>query len=123
MTYKVWNTLERPAECNVEAVSGDLVYFSFNFVFLVQRTNNENNIICFKYKEGEQTFLEVVEKFLHWCKKEKIQYFRIEGNSRRYKFLLHPKCLEEVKRKGSSILFDDEQSKRIGRNVFYVRVY
>ena len=84
-------------ELQVRAVRGDDVFSSNGFLFLIQRTNDWNNIICFKLSQCSpinefrkckgQTFMKAVIECYLFLKMNGIKYFRVEGNTRRYFFL------------------------------------
>ena len=97
--YHVWNRLVPldDEELQVRAVRGDNVFSSNGFLFLIQRTNGWNNIICFKLSQCSpinefreckgQTFMKAVIECYLFLKMNGIKYFRVEGNTRRYFFL------------------------------------
>ena len=84
-------------ELQVRAVRGDDVFSSNGFLFLIQRTNGWNNINCFKLSQCSpinefreckgQTFMKAVIECYLFLKMNGIEYFRVEGNTRRYFFL------------------------------------
>ena len=97
--YHIWNRLVPldDEELQVRAVRGDDVFSSNGFLFLIQRTNGWNNIICFKLSQCSpinefrkckgQTFMKAVIECYLFLKMNGIKYFRVEGNTRRYFFL------------------------------------
>ena len=97
--YHVWNRLVPldDEELQVRAIRGDDVFSSNGFLFLIQRTNGWNNIICFKLSQCSpinefrkckgQTFMKAVIECYLFLKINGIKYFRVEGNTRRYFFL------------------------------------
>lgn len=97
--YHVWNRLVPldDEELQVRAVRGDDVFSSNGFLFLIQRTNDWNNINCFKLSQCSpinefreckgQTFMKAVIECYLFLKMNGIKYFRVEGNTRRYFFL------------------------------------
>ena len=97
--YHVWNRLVPldDEELQVRAVRGDDVFSSNGFLFLIQRKNDWNNIICFKLSQCSpinefrkckgQTFMKAVIECYLFLKINGIKYFRVEGNTRRYFFL------------------------------------
>ena len=97
--YHVWNRLVplNDPELQVRAVRGDNVFASNGFLFLIQRTNDYNNIICFKLSQRSpvnnfreckgQTFMKAVIECYLFFKMNGIKYFRVEGNTKRYFFL------------------------------------
>ena len=97
--YHIWNRLVPldDEELQVRAVRGDDVFSSNGFLFLIQRTNDWNNINCFKLSQCSpinefreckgQTFMKAVIECYLFLKMNGIKYFRVEGNTRRYFFL------------------------------------
>lgn len=97
--YHVWNRLVPldDEELQVRAVRGDDVFSSNGFLFLIQRTNDWNNINCFKLSQCSpinefreckgQTFMKAVIECYLFLKMNGIKYFRVEGNTKRYFFL------------------------------------
>lgn len=96
--YHVWNRLVPvDEELQVRAVRGDNVFASNGFLFLIQRTNDFNNIICFSLSKCSpvnnfrkckgQTFMKAVIECYLFFKMNGIRYFRVEGNTKRYFFL------------------------------------
>lgn len=96
--YHVWNRLvPNDEELQVRAVRGDNVFASNGFLFLIQRTNDYNNIICFKlskcspvnnFRECKgQTFMKAIIDCYLFFRLNGIRYFRVEGNTKRYLFL------------------------------------
>lgn len=96
--YHVWNRLvPNDEELQVRAVRGDNVFASNGFLFLIQRINDYNNIICFKlskcspvnnFRECKgQTFMKAIIDCYLFFKLNGIRYFRVEGNTKRYFFL------------------------------------
>lgn len=97
--YHIWNRLVPldDEELQVRAVRGDDVFSSNGFLFLIQRTNSWNNIICFKLSQCSpinefrkckgQTFMKAVIECYLFLKINGIKYFRVEGNTKRYFFL------------------------------------
>lgn len=85
---ELWNSLEKPDECDEVAESGDIVTEIDDVMFLCQRRENCNNIICFKRTEGSSLkSIRAMFKFIAYLYDNGIRYVRIEGSSNRYKFL------------------------------------
>lgn len=121
MTYKVWNKLPKPEECNVTATEKDLLYVTGGYMFLIMTESEINNVVCFRYlPKGKTTFKEALRQFLYWCKNNHIQYLRVEGNTRRYNFITRPEFFPNLKKNGLSVIKDTSITDR---NVFYVKVY
>lgn len=124
--YHVWNRLvplDDP-ELKIKAISGDIVFSSNGFLFLIQRKEDFNNIVCFSlskcspinnFRKGKgQTFMKAINDVYYILKTFNIPYFRIEGNNRRYWFLL------KLKDKRFNILKDMSITNR---NVLYGRIF
>lgn len=90
MSIDEWNELDKPVECEEYAEEGDIIEIINNVIFLCQRTNNCNNIICFLQDPTDCNITHIKDMF-RFCiilwEKYGIEYVRVEGNSRRYKFL------------------------------------
>lgn len=112
LPYSAWNvTVPEHEELYGEAAEEDYVLHIDGFFFLIQRKNECNNILCFRYsKEG--TFLKAITQLVEWCKEHSIQYIRVEGNTKRYFFLAKTGLGEVIK---------DADIK--DRNVFYCKLY
>lgn len=111
-----WNQIEKESEINYPAEDGDIVISIYGVMFLIQRTNNVNNIICFRIKKSKKTFLNCLFLLKDFLCMKKIQYIRVEGNLRRYFFLA------KIKNAGRMYnVIQDRMNKE--RNVFYVRLY
>lgn len=111
-----WNSLVKPTkEVDVTAVEGDLVIEIGGIVYLLQRKNDINNVVCFRHKETKMSTLESFFAYRKWLVSKCIQYIRVEGNIRRYKFLskLNP-CSEY------DVIQDTDEKDR---NVFYLKLY
>lgn len=116
-----WNSLNLPEECDYEAKEGiDREFFYGGFAFLV---NLNGNVICLRYKKSKTTFKEALRRFLKFCVTNEIQYLRVEGNCKRYNFLMNPHLFPRLKNKGLDVKKHFTESERLGRNVFYVKVY
>lgn len=111
-----WNQMPKPEECNTPALENDLVFEIDNTIVLVQRKNAVNNIILFKNKPGTLKLKAFCEKLYRLLIAHGIQYIRVEGNSRRYFFLLKLKKYFP----GMNTIQVDEKA---GRNVFYCKLY
>lgn len=84
----LWNSLEKPEECNAIAEDGDIVTEIDDVMFLCQRRNGFNNIICFKRSEGSSiSSIRAMFKFIAYLYDKGVRYVRIEGATKRYKFL------------------------------------
>lgn len=115
-----WNLMIKPEACDVEAKQSDLCYFTSDFAFMVERDNDINNVLCFRYRRGEETFKQAVRKFVWELRFQKIQFIRVTG---RYLFMLRKTFLEEEKASGTNIFYDREESDREQENVFFVKLW
>lgn len=83
------------------------------YVFVVQTKDGFNNVIFAKDEEDKSsmTLRDVFGIFYLFCFYHKLQFLRIEGSPRRYKFLkkMFPFC-------------HFVQEKNQGRNIFYVKL-
>ena len=124
--YHVWNRLvPNDEELQVRAVRGDNVFSSNGFLFLIQRINDYNNIICFKLSQCSpvnkfreckgQTFMKAVIECYLFFKMNGIKYFRIEGNTKRYFFL-------QKFGKKSHLFNLIKDGKSTERNIFYGKI-
>ena len=124
--YHVWNRLvplDDP-ELRIKAIRGDIVFSSNGFLFLIQRKKDFNNIVCFSLSKCSpinnfrkckvQTFMKAIDDVYYILKTFNITYFRIEGNNRRYWFLL------KLKDKRFNIIKDLSITNR---NVLYGRIF
>lgn len=110
-----WNEYIKPtSEVDVQAEPGDYVIEIGGILFLLQRKNDFNNVVCFRTKKSSISVREVFMQYAKWLISQNIQYIRVEGNVRRYFFLqkLHP--AETTK-----VMYDYSVSDR---NVFYIKL-
>ena len=124
--YHVWNRLVplNDPELKIKAISVDVVFSSNGFLFLIQRKEEFNNIVCFSLSKCSpinnfrkckgQTFMKAIDDVYYILKTFNIIYFRIEGNNRRYWFLL------KLKDNRFNIVKDLSITNR---NVLYGRIF
>lgn len=112
--YTYWNKLKKPQECESVAQSNDIVCVIEDVVFLCQRKKKCNNIICFNLTERESiNHIKSMFKFALILKERyNIEYIRVEGNTKRYRFL------EKIFEK-NEVIKDITISDR---NVYYCRL-
>lgn len=116
LTVDDWNVINKESEVNYEAESGDIVLSIFGVLFLIQRKNDFNNIICFRFADSNKTFLRALFLLREYLEIKNIQYVRVEGDMSRYFFL--------SKIKNVNPNYNVLQDKSIkNRNVFYVQLY
>ena len=117
MTITYWNRLKKPnEEVNCKAVKGDMVFEIGGIIYLVQRKNDCNNIVCFRYRKSAMTLLQSFLLCRHRLIDCGIQYVRVEGNISRYLFL---EKLQKETGQGSGIVREQNNE----RNVYYIRLY
>lgn len=118
-----WNNLEKPTdEVDVESKNGDLEFFCGGFAWLVQMPSC--NVVCFKYKaDSKTTFKNSLRTFLFCLKNHRIQFIRVEGCPGRYRFLMNPNFFPVLKKRGLNVRYNKEESLKLRRDVFYVKVY
>lgn len=116
LTIDDWNVINKESEVNYEAESGDIVLSIYGVLFLIQRKNDFNNIICFRFADSNRTFLRSLFLLREYLEINNIQYVRVEGDLSRYFFL--------SKIKNVNPNYNVIQDKSIkNRNVFYVQLY
>ena len=119
LSYKTWNTLVKANyETDVEAFEDDLVFEASGIMFLVQRKNDCNNVVAQRLIHKPGTFMQAVIEFRKVMIENNIQFVRVEGNLKRYKFL--KKMLPKLFGNEVNIIKDDNVTDR---NVFYIKVY
>ena len=94
-----WNEIQKPSEIDVEAVDGDITEVIDNIIFLCQRTNNYNNICCLSLSNSPNCS-GAVRAMFKFCivlyEKYGVEFVRVEGNLKRYRFLEQLFSREEV---------------------------
>ena len=122
MTYlssNVWNTLVKANyETDIEAFEDDLVFEASGIMFLVQRKNGVNNVVAQRLVHKPGTFMQAIIEFRKVMIENTIQFIRVEGNLRRYKFL--NKMLPELF--GNEVDIVKDLSNK-DRNVYYIKCY
>lgn len=118
--YYYWNKLEKPSECDTEAIPDDLVYYDGGIIYLVQTKSGINNVICFRRKKTKTTIKQSFYHFRRFCIYHNIQYIRVEGNRKRYFFL---KMFEKgLAPQGYNVRKAEDESYQRQRNVFYIKL-
>ena len=113
-TIEYWNQYIKPTkEVDVEAVPGDLVVEIGGILYLIQRTNDTNNIVCFRTKKTGVTVEASFRMLRQYLLAKGIVYIRVEGNTRRYGWLAKVDVCD-----GYNVLKED----RTDRNVFYIKL-
>lgn len=113
MTHIDWNNYPKPSnEVDVKAEPEDYITEIGGILYLLQRTNQCNNVVCFRIRESDMTVLESFLEFRQHLMGLGIQYIRVEGNTRRYRFLA---------KLGLCSVLQDTDIKN--RNVFYIKLF
>lgn len=122
MTYlssNVWNSLIKANyETDIAAEEDDLVFEASGIMFLVQRKDDCNNVVAQKLIHKPGTFMQAITEFRKVMIENNIQFIRVEGNIRRYKFL--SKMLPRLFGDEVNIIQDYSIANR---NVFYIKCY
>ena len=118
LTALVWNTLEKNYDTDIMADENDIVFESNGIAFLIQTKEGFNNIVAQRLHFRPGTFKEAVKDVRKVCIENGIQFIRVEGNARRYKFLV--KMLAELF--GTEVDIVKDLSNK-DRNIYYVKVY
>lgn len=113
-TIDKWNNVSKDNESDDIAVDNDIIVEIDDVLFLCQRTNNYNNIICIALNEDRTIkHIRAMFKFIIMLKSfYNIEFIRIEGNQKRYKFL--EKIFEKTEVIRDTTILD--------RNVYYCRL-
>lgn len=116
-----WNSLPLPDICNTKATEKDYIFLFFGYAFLIETKNGCNNVIVYRFQKTKVTFLKAMIFFLKYCRSNRIQYIRVKG--KKYSFLLNEKFLAEYRKRGADAVKDEEQSKKLGTGVYYIKTY
>lgn len=111
-----WNIFPKIKEVDYDAENGDIVLEIYGVLFLIQKTNDMNNIICFRIERSNKTFLQALFRLYDYLVFNHIQFIRVEGTLSRYFFLSKVKGLSP----NYNVIKDNSITNR---NVFYVRLY
>ena len=116
----LWNDLEKTEETNAQSAPEDLETVINGVAFLIQRRNDINNVICQRVYNSPLNIKETFCEFVGFCRRNKIQYIRVEGNTKRYERLLK-KISELIP--GTDVVKAMAESFQLKRNVFYIKLY
>lgn len=87
-SIEYWNSLEKPDNVDVKAEEGDIVEIVNGVAFLLQTTDEYNNIVAYRVEKSDKS---IVWTLLEFCKilysKYHIGYVRVEGDKGKYRFL------------------------------------
>lgn len=87
-SIEYWNSLEKPENVSVVAEEGDIVEIVNGVAFLLQTTDEYNNIVAYRVEKSDKS---IVWTLLEFCKilysKYHIEYVRVEGDKGKYRFL------------------------------------
>lgn len=117
MDLEFWNNLKKDSETDATAEEGDLLTIIGGVAFLIQRRNDYNNVICIRVQPSRQSIKETILEFRLYCIQKEIQYIRVEGTTQRYNFL------KKIAPEGCCVHKHWTESKALGRNVFYIKLY
>lgn len=97
MTIDDWNNTPKTDEIDTIAVQGDIVELVDGILFLLQTTNNYNNVVCKRIAPNASN---LIHSFYRYClilnDIHQIEYIRVEGRKGRYSFLEKVFTREEV---------------------------
>lgn len=123
MTVKDFNEMQKPSSCDVVAKDPDLIFEIGGYVFLVQRTNDFNNVIMFYAQKPSVSVIKALEAFREYCILNDVIYLRLEMSKERklYKVFRywqkHNNDISEL-----NIVFSWDESLNNAAYVFYVRL-
>ena len=124
MLIEEWNKIPKDKETDVTAIEGDICTVIDGVAFLVQRTNDFNNVVCIRIAEPKQSILKTFCQFRAWCEQNKIQYFRVEGgNNHKYKLLYLVSREGQKQNKACNVVYDIDTSAEYNRYIYYVKAY
>ena len=87
-SIEYWNSLEKPENVSVIAEEGDIVEIVNGVAFLLQTTDEYNNIVAYRVEKNDKS---IVWTLFEFCKilysKYHIEYVRVEGDKGKYRFL------------------------------------
>lgn len=87
-SIEYWNSLEKPENVSVAAEEGDIVEIVNGVAFLLQTTDEYNNIVAYRVEKSDKS---IVWTLFEFCKilysKYRIEYVRVESDKGKYKFL------------------------------------
>lgn len=87
MNYQDWNKIEKPEECNCQAVEGDVTNYIDGLYCLCQRKEDCNNIAVFSKDDSDVRHIKAMFKFIIELYDKGIRYIRVEGSKDRYKIM------------------------------------
>lgn len=110
-----WNNYySNSPEIQVKAVPGDIVINIGGILYLVQTTNDYNNVVAVRTHQSKLTTLQSFLMLREYLIGKGIQFIRVEGNKKRYFFLTKLKGLQ-----GYNCIQDCSCKER---NVFYIKL-
>lgn len=108
-----WNSYEKPSHnVDTRAIPGDYVLEIGGLLYLIQRKNEANNIVCFRIEKSDMTVLTSFLILRKWLIAQNILYIRVEGTKKRYNFL------KKLNLDGFNVRQADVEDK----NVFYIKL-
>lgn len=91
MTKEHWNKIEKPEECDCQAVEGDIVDYIDGLYCLCQCERDDvkdcNNIVVFSKDDSDVRHIKAMFKFIIELYDKGIRYIRVEGSKDRYKIM------------------------------------
>ena len=89
MNISFWNknkSIQNDSEVNCKALPGDIVEYIGGYLLLIQRENDNNNIVI--YADNPTISLRnFFNSIFELCKEKNLQYVRIEGIKKRWKYI------------------------------------
>ena len=89
MNISFWNenkSIQNDSEVNCKALPGDIVEYIGGYLLLIQRENDNNNIVI--YADNPTISLRnFFNSIFELCKEKNLQYVRIEGKKKRLKYI------------------------------------
>lgn len=121
LTYNYWNSLRKVSE-EVNCIAGpeDYVFQFGGIVFLLQRKNECNNIVCQRVEPSDQSVLTSILQLRLSLIDCGVQFIRVEGNLKRYLFL---QKLGKRIGGGCNVILDTQTTKKKKRNIFYIKLF
>ena len=118
LPYNYWNNIQKlNEETTVEAFPEDYVFQFDGVVFLLQRKGDCNNVVCQRVEQSKQSLLTAILRLRLALIDCGVQFIRVEGNLKRYKFL---KVVSKRIGDGCNVIQD---TKRTDRNIFYIKLF
>lgn len=121
MKIEEWNAIPKDEATDVKALECDICTLIDGVAFLVQRTNNFNNIICLRVAKPKQSLLKTFCEFRQWLQDNKIQYARIEGIGKHAYHILA--LMRRYAPETADVIKNQKLSEEAGRHILFVKTY